>query len=100
MMDEQGGVIDDLVAYYLGEDYFRLVVNAATREKDLAWISQQAEAFGVEVRERAELAIIAVQGPQARDKVNGLLAEADRARAGALARFAAIEVASASGIPL
>ncbi|RRN58926.1 glycine cleavage system aminomethyltransferase GcvT [Pseudoxanthomonas sp. SGNA-20] len=100
MLDEQGGVIDDLIAYYLGEDYFRLVVNAATREKDLAWISQQAEAFGVEVRERAELAIIAVQGPQARDKVIGLLAEADRERAGALARFAAIEVASASGIPL
>ena len=100
MLDEQGGVIDDLIAYYLGEDYFRLVVNAATREKDLPWISQQAEAFGVEVRERAELAIIAVQGPQARDKVIGLLAEADRERAGALARFAAIEVASASGIPL
>jgi len=100
MLDGQGGVIDDLIAYYLGDDYFRLVVNAATREKDLAWIRQQAQAFGVEVRERAELAIIAVQGPQARDKVVGLLAEADRERAGNLARFAAIDVASAGGIPL
>ncbi|WP_041764368.1 glycine cleavage system aminomethyltransferase GcvT [Pseudoxanthomonas suwonensis] len=100
MLDGQGGVIDDLIAYYLGDDYFRLVVNAATREKDLAWIRQQAQAFGVEVRERAELAIIAVQGPQARDKVVGLLAEADRERAAGLARFAAIDVASAGGIPL
>ncbi|WP_447729663.1 glycine cleavage system aminomethyltransferase GcvT [Pseudoxanthomonas suwonensis] len=100
MLNEQGGVIDDLIAYYLGDDWFRLVVNASTREKDLAWISRQAQDFGVEVRERAELAIIAVQGPRARDTVIGLLAEGERDRAGALARFAAIDVATASGIPL
>jgi glycine cleavage system T protein len=100
MLNEQGGVIDDLIAYYLADDWFRLVVNASTREKDLAWISRQAQDFGVEVRERAELAIIAVQGPRARDTVIGLLAEGERDRAGALARFAAIDVATASGIPL
>src|SRR5690606_5485224 len=88
------------IAYYLGDDWFRLVVNASTREKDLAWISRQAQDFGVEVRERAELAIIAVQGPRARDTVIGLLAEGERDRAGALARFAAFDVAAASGIPL
>ena len=42
MLNPQGGVIDDLIVYYMGEDFFRLVVNAATREKDLAWINEQA----------------------------------------------------------
>ena len=67
MLNEDGGVIDDLIIYFMTESWFRLVVNAATREKDLAWIRQQAEAFDVSVIERAELAMIAVQGPEARE---------------------------------
>ncbi len=67
MLTEDGGVIDDLIIYYVGDTDYRLVVNAATREKDLAWIRQQAEAFDVSVTERAELAMIAVQGPNARE---------------------------------
>ena len=63
MLNENGGVIDDLIIYYLAEDFFRLVVNAATRDKDLAWIGRQAAPFGVEVNERPEFAMIAVQGP-------------------------------------
>ncbi len=39
MLNECGGVIDDLIVYYLTEDFFRVVVNAATRDKDLAWIT-------------------------------------------------------------
>lgn len=70
MLNEQGGVLDDLIVYYLREDWFRLVVNAGTRQKDLAWIQQQARAFAVHVSERAELAILAVQGPHARAKVH------------------------------
>jgi len=73
MLNERGGVIDDLITYFLTEDYFRLVVNAATRDKDLAWIGAQAARFGVEVRERRDLAMIAVQGPQARAKAAALL---------------------------
>ena len=46
---------------------YRLVVNAATREKDLAWLRRQAEPFGIKVAERAELAMLAVQGPKARE---------------------------------
>ncbi len=65
MLNENGGVIDDLIVY-LTQDGYRLVVNCATREKDLAWICQQAELFEVEVTERPELAMIAVQGPKAR----------------------------------
>ncbi|MBO9717746.1 MAG: glycine cleavage system aminomethyltransferase GcvT, partial [Pseudoxanthomonas sp.] len=100
MLDRNGGVIDDLIAYYMDESFFRLVVNAATRDKDLAWIQKQAAAFGVDVRERPEFAMVAVQGPQAREKVIGLLRESDRAAAGKLGRFAALEVQSAAGVPL
>jgi len=67
MLNPEGGVIDDLIVYFVGDDDYRLVVNAATREKDLAWIRRQAGAFGVSVSERAELAMIAVQGPKARE---------------------------------
>ena len=67
MLTEDGGVIDDLIIYFISETDYRLVVNAATRDKDLAWIRKQAEAFAVTVTERAELAMIAVQGPNARE---------------------------------
>ena len=67
MLNADGGVIDDLIVYFLGDLRFRLIVNAATRDKDLAWIHEQAEAFGIKVTERAELAMIAVQGPKARE---------------------------------
>ena len=69
MLREDAGIIDDLIAYFINEDWFRLVVNAGTTEKDLAWIRQQATAFGVTVKYRDDLGIVAVQGPEARDKV-------------------------------
>ena len=67
MLNADGGVIDDLIIYFMGETDYRLIVNAATREKDLAWIREQASPYEVKVSERAELAMIAVQGPNARD---------------------------------
>jgi len=91
MLTPQGGVIDDLIVYYLGEEFFRLVVNAATRDKDLPWIEQQARAFDVSVTERPELAMIAVQGPQARAKLHALLTPETRAKAEKLGKFAACE---------
>jgi aminomethyltransferase len=100
MLDRNGGVIDDLIVYFMAEDFFRLVVNAATRDKDLAWITAQAAAFDVQVSERPEFAMIAVQGPTARERVQGLLREADRAGAAKLARFAAMDAQTATGIPL
>ncbi|MFS7197839.1 glycine cleavage system aminomethyltransferase GcvT [Rahnella inusitata] len=72
MLNASGGVIDDLIVYFLTEDYFRLVVNSATREKDLAWISQHAEPYGVELTVRDDLALVAVQGPQAKEKAQTL----------------------------
>lgn len=76
MLNESGGVIDDLIAFYLEDAGFRLVVNAGTREKDIAWLKRHATAFQVEIRPRTELAMIAVQGPAAREKVAALVGEA------------------------
>ena len=91
MLNENGGVIDDLITYCMNDQRFRLVVNAATRDKDLAWIEQQAEPFAVTVRERPDLAMIAVQGPQARSRVLSVLEPALRPAAEALAPFTAFE---------
>jgi aminomethyltransferase len=100
MLNAQGGVIDDLIIYYLAGDFFRLVVNAATRDKDLAWINAQAQAFGVTVTERDDFSMVAVQGPTARERVLGLL-DADGAKAaGKLGKFSAAEVKSADGTAL
>lgn len=73
MLNEEGGVIDDLITYYINDTFYRTVVNASTREKDLAWITKQAEAFGVAVTERDDYAMIAVQGPNARAKAHKAL---------------------------
>lgn len=67
MLNEQGGVVDDLIVYFFDDCTYRLIVNAATREKDLIWIRQHADSYGVAVSERAELAMFAVQGPKARE---------------------------------
>ncbi|ENY72807.1 glycine cleavage system aminomethyltransferase GcvT [Aeromonas diversa] len=78
MLTADGGVIDDLIVYFLGDTFYRLVVNSATREKDLAWITHHAADFGVAVTERPELAMIAVQGPKAKLKVATVLSAAQR----------------------
>jgi aminomethyltransferase len=93
MLNETGGVLDDLIVYFLTDSAFRLVVNAGTRDKDLQWIRRHAQDFGVEVRERADLAMLAVQGPQARQKTMSLLAPGDRERALALPAFVGAHVA-------
>jgi aminomethyltransferase len=89
MLTPEGGVIDDLIVYFIDERQFRLVVNAATRIKDLAWIRSQAEPYGLTIVERRELAMIAVQGPEARAKVHAQLRGGDVARLEALTRFSA-----------
>ncbi|MFB9067349.1 glycine cleavage system aminomethyltransferase GcvT [Pseudofulvimonas gallinarii] len=91
MLNETGGVIDDLIVYWLAGTRYRIVSNASTRDKDLAWIRRHAADYAVTVTERPEMAIIAVQGPTARERVHGLLSTATSQSATALARFAAIE---------
>jgi len=87
MLDEQGGVIDDLITYFVDPTHYRLVVNAGTRDKDLAWIREQAGAFGVDVDERGDTAMLALQGPDARKLVLPLLPPELAARAADLEPF-------------
>jgi aminomethyltransferase len=75
MLNEQGGVIDDLIVYLTAEG-FRVVVNASTRDKDLAWMQQQSAGFDVALQHQAGLAMLAVQGPQARAKTAELVSAA------------------------
>ncbi len=100
MLNERGGVIDDLIVYFLADDFFRVIVNAATRDKDLAWINTHAAPFGVAVTERSDLAMIAVQGPQARDKMLGLLSPATREGVAAIGKFVAAEAEGPDAIRL
>jgi aminomethyltransferase len=74
MLLPSGGVIDDLIVYFMSDAWYRLVVNAGTCEKDLIWIRRHAQDFDIEVKERRDLCIIAVQGPNARVKAVSLLA--------------------------
>jgi len=87
MLNEQGGIIDDLIVYFQSEQQFRMVVNASTRDKDLAWIEQQAAPFAVTIKERDELAMLAIQGPKAVEKITPLLPATLRDNALALKPF-------------
>ncbi len=88
MLNSKGGVLDDLIVYYMADDWYRIVSNAGTREKDLNWIRSAAKEFGgVQVTERDDLAMIAVQGPNAKEKVYAALGEGIRAAAGHLKPF-------------
>jgi aminomethyltransferase len=70
MLQDDGGVVDDLITYFFAPDDYRIVVNAGTADKDIAWMREQAAKAGanVTINSRRDLAIIAVQGPNAREK--------------------------------
>jgi aminomethyltransferase len=70
MLNEKAGCVDDLIIYFFADDRYRVVVNAGTAEKDLAWMERvvAAKGFGVTLAPRRDLAMIAVQGPNARAK--------------------------------
>ncbi len=87
MLNEQGGVVDDLIVYLQDETRYRVVVNAATRDKDLEWMRRKIGPLAVDVAERPELAMIAVQGPQARQLALSVLDVAQRVVAEQLGRF-------------
>jgi aminomethyltransferase len=90
MLNNQAGIIDDLIVYFMRDAWFRMVVNAATHDKDLAWITQQAEPFAIKITER-QVAMIAVQGPKAREKAATVLPAPLREPALALKPFSALE---------
>ena len=92
MLNDEGGVKDDLIVYFRGEGRYRLIVNAGTAEKDLAWMTdvRDRHGFELELRPRRDLGILAVQGPNARAKVWQALPEI-RAPSEGLKPFTAAE---------
>ena len=78
MLNHEGGVIDDLIVYFIDSSNYRVVVNASTREKDLAWMAEQASNFEVSVTENTDFAMLAVQGPNAIEKTNSVLSKAQQ----------------------
>jgi aminomethyltransferase len=91
MLNEQGGVIDDLITYYLDQGRYRVVVNAATRDKDLDWMRARIDGFDARLSERDDLAMIAVQGPNARQKALSIMASEVRTLAEPLTPFTSVE---------
>lgn len=93
LLREDGGVLDDLIVYFLREDFFRLVVNAATADKDVAWLQHllASRAPALRLTPRTDLAMIAVQGPNARAKVWQAIPASEVATAG-LKPFSATKV--------
>lgn len=87
MLNESGGVIDDLIVYQLDKNIYRLIVNSATREKDLTWIQAQAKNYQLTIQERNDLAMIAIQGPKALEKISSLLPSDIKDKALALKPF-------------
>ncbi|MCI2774473.1 glycine cleavage system aminomethyltransferase GcvT [Staphylococcus petrasii] len=74
LCNEEGGIIDDLVTYKLGENDYLLIVNAANTDKDFAWVQKQSANFDVEVSNISDqYGQLAVQGPKARDLVSELV---------------------------
>ena len=92
MLNDQGGIIDDLIVYFLHEQWFRLVVNAGTREKDLQWIRALAIPYSLQINERTDFAMLAVQGPRARQLAVLRLPDAMRAEALALGVFSGAQI--------
>ncbi|CAC9458066.1 Aminomethyltransferase (glycine cleavage system T protein) (EC 2.1.2.10), partial [uncultured Gammaproteobacteria bacterium] len=86
MLNEAGGVVDDLIVYYEDDENYRMVINAGTTHKDMAWINAQAQGFAVVVTLMSDLAMIAVQGPNAREKVFAAMGGVEQV-AGALKPF-------------
>lgn len=72
MLNHEGGIIDDLIVYKLNDNFYRLIVNSATHDKDLAWLMEHAKKYSVKLSERTDLAMLAIQGPNVRKKLTTL----------------------------
>ena len=87
MLNDNAGVVDDLIVYFFAENHYRLVLNAATRDKDLSWLRQHKSAFDVVFEPRDDLALLSLQGPQAKDKLAAILSPPQWLSVSALAPF-------------
>lgn len=93
MLNENGGIIDDLIVYFMNDEWYRVILNAGTHDKDMVWIHSQLDKFtDVTLTERPELAMLAIQGPQAIDAFASLLPAANAERVVELEVFQACEL--------
>lgn len=92
MLNEDGGIIDDLICYMLDGDHYRVVVNAGARDKALDWMERHSGGFDAGVAAMEDYGMIAVQGPEARGKVKNLLPPEIREAADALEPFSAAQL--------
>jgi aminomethyltransferase len=98
MLNEQGGVLDDLIAYFLAPSFYRLIVNAGTAGSDYAWIEPRARELGVTATLRSDLGLLAIQGPDARGKASAHWSDSDAAAALALAPMSAVALPSTPSV--
>lgn len=87
MLNDQGGVIDDLIAYRFSNTYFRLVINAGCRDKDMAWLQKNAVNFDIKLQLRDDICLLALQGPDAIAHVKNIFDEITYQKVNALKSF-------------
>lgn len=92
MLNHNGGIIDDLIVYFVDVQHYRVVLNAGTRERDIKWMNKIANDYSVGLQERQDLAMLAIQGPQAREKTLHLLTPAQADAATTLGTFEFVEI--------
>lgn len=92
MCNEHGGIIDDLIVYQRTSDNYRLILNSATRSQDLQWLRESIQGFSSGLQERHDLAMLAVQGPHAIQKLLTVLSPAQADSISTLARFECVDV--------
>jgi len=93
MCNEHGGIIDDLIVYQRASDNYRIILNSATRTRDLAWLHAKSQGFAVGLQERTELAMLAVQGPEAIAKTLTVLSASQADAVSTLMPFEGVDVA-------
>ena len=92
MLNANGGVVDDLIVYFLNGEFYRVVINSATREADMAWLNQHAADYqNLSIRERDDVAMIAVQGPNGCEKALTLFTSDQQSQLQSLGRFESAE---------
>ena len=100
MLNAEAGVIDDLIVYFFTPEHYRIVVNAGTAEKDIAWMQAQLKGFSAELAMRRggshAVAMIAVQGPKARERFWAAFPDS-RAASEPLGIFQGVEFPSTDG---
>lgn len=90
LLNEAGGIIDDLIVYRWADDDFRVITNAATRNRVGEWLKRHGAGFDVGLEQTAGLSMLAIQGPEARRIADGCLSATLRHSAAQLPVFAAV----------